>query len=349
MADGDAARGLLVGCGFFARNHMHGWAEAEGAEIVAVCDLDPAKAAEFAAAFGVAERFTDVDAALAHVRPDFVDVATTVRSHRALVEKAFAAGAAVVCQKPFAETLADARAMVAAAERARRPLIIHENFRWEAPIMALKSRLEAGEIGAPFFARISFRHRWDVYAGQPYLATTERFAIMDVGLHLFDVARYLIGDVADVHCRTQSLRPGLAGEDAFLATLQHEGGAVSAVDCSFFSIEHPEPFPETLIRIEGPDGTLELRKDYRVALHRPGSVEVTDTEPPVPAWGDRPWHVVQASVASFERHVVEVLAGRAAPQPSGAHNLVTLAVALAAYESAESGRTVAVQDVLDRG
>ena len=335
-------RGLLIGCGFFARNHMHGWAEAEGAEIVAVCDLDRERAEAMARDFGIPAVHTDAEEALAAHRPDFVDVATTVGSHRALVEAGFRHGAAVVCQKPFAETMEDARAMVDAGRAAGRPLIVHENFRWEAPIMALRDALASGAIGEAFFARISFRHRYDVYAGQPYLATTERFAIMDVGLHLFDVARYLMGDVRDVHCRTQSLKPGIAGEDAFLATLGHASGAVASVDCSFWSVEQPDPFPQTILRVEGPEGTLTLDAGYRLTLHRPDGAETRVVEPPVPGWGARPWHVVQDSVAAFERHVVDVLDGRAEPQPSGAHNLGTLAIALAAYESAETGRTVAV-------
>lgn len=333
-------RGVLIGCGFFARNHMHGWAEAEGAEIVAVCDIDRAKAEAFAAAFGVPRAHADAAEMLDAERPDFADVATTVESHRALVELCLRHGAATICQKPFAETYADGAAMVAAAARAGRPLIVHENFRWERPLMALERRLKAGEIGRPTFARLAFRHGYDVYANQPYLAETERFAIMDVGLHLFDVARFLLGDARDVHCRTQSLKPGIAGEDAFVATLGHESGAVTSVECCFFSKIAPDPFPQTLAWIEGTEGTLELTGDYRLRRHKKGAVEEEDVEPPVPAWGEKPWHAVQDSVAAFERHVVAALRGEAEPQPSGGHNLGTLAMALAAYRSADTGETV---------
>ena len=97
-----AFRGVLIGCGFFARNHMHGWADAPGAEIVGVCDIDPAKAAAFARDFG-ARPFTDAAAMLAELSPDFVDVATTVATHRPLVELALAHGALTICQKPFAD------------------------------------------------------------------------------------------------------------------------------------------------------------------------------------------------------------------------------------------------------
>ncbi len=337
-------RGALIGCGFFARNHMHGWAEAEGAEIIAVCDLDRTRAEAMAKDFGVSAVYTDADEMLRAERPDFADVATTVESHRPLVELCLTHGAATICQKPFSETYADGKAMVDAAQRAGRPLLVHENFRWQLPLIRLQEQVADGAIGPVHFARLSFRHGYDVYSNQPYLAEVERFALMDVGLHLFDVARFVLGDAVDISCRTQSLKPGIAGEDAFLATLRHESGAVSSIECSFFSKIAPEPFPQTLAWIEGSRGTLELTFDYRLRLHRDGAVTETACEPEVPAWGAPPWHVVQDSVAAFERHVVEVLRGAAEPQPSGAHNLGTLSMALAAYRAAETGETVRLRD-----
>jgi D-apiose dehydrogenase len=334
-------RGALIGCGFFARNHMHGWAAAEGAEIVAVCDLDRARAEAFARDFGVPGAYTDAEAMLREVRPDFVDVATTVETHRPLVELALAHGAATICQKPFAETYADGRAMVEAAERAGRPLVVHENFRWQKAFRVLRDELDRGSVGAPRFARISFRHGYpDLYANQPYLAEVEDFAIMDVGLHLFDVARFLLGDVERVSCETQRLNPKVRGEDSFTALLRHAGGAVASVECSFDSTISPDPFPQTLVWLEGERGTLELGFDYRVRVHGPDGLRAIDGEPAVPAWGARPWHAVQDSVEAFEAHVVDVLAGRAEPQPSGRHNLDTLALALAAYRAAARHGTV---------
>jgi predicted dehydrogenase len=342
-------RGALIGCGFFARNHMHGWADAQGAEIVAVCDVDRSKAEAFARDFGVAEVFTDAEAMLTAVKPDFVDVATTVESHRPLVELALANGALTICQKPFAETWADAVAMVKAAERAGRPLIVHENFRWERAFRIVRAEIDAGAIGAPHFARLSFRHGYDVYANQPYLARVEDFALMDVGLHLFDVARFLMGDVASVACMTQRLNPIVTGEDAFTALLRHTSGGVSSVECSFFSKIAPDPFPETFAWIEGPDGTIEVTYGCRVRVHRDGAVREIDGDPPVPSWGAKPWHMVQDSVAAFEAHVVDVLRGDAEPQPSGRHNLGTLAVTFAAYRSAARGEVVDMERFVAAG
>jgi D-apiose dehydrogenase len=75
-------------------------------------------------------------------------------------------------------------------------------------------------------------------------------------------------------------------------------------------------------------------------VQRDGGAREIDGDPPVPAWGARPWHLVQDSVAAFEAHVVDVLRGEAEPQPLGRHNLDTLALALAAYRSAARDEVV---------
>jgi len=334
-------RGALIGCGFFARNHMLAWGEVEGARIVAVCDTDAAKAQAFAAEFG-AKAYTDAGAMLATETPDFTDIATTVASHRALVTLAARHSRAVICQKPFAETLQDGLAMAEACASAGVPLLVHENFRWQSPFRALSAALAAGVIGPPSFLRLSFRHAFDIYANQPYLAEIEDLALTDVGMHLFDLARFLMGDVARVYCQTQRLNPRVTGQDAFLASLRHGSGAVTSVECSFYSHYAPDPFVQTLAVAEGPLGSIELLEGYRMRVHKDGRVVEEDVEPSLPGWGEKPWHLVQDSVLAFQRHAIAVVQGRATAQPSGADNLRTLAVTLAAIRSAKSGVAVEI-------
>ncbi len=149
--------GALVGCGFFSINHFHGWRGVEGAEIVAICDRDSQRLALVGDQFGIARRYLDVEEMLAREKPDFVDIATTAPSRRPLVELAAGHGLPVICQKPFALSMNDARAMVAACERAGVALMVHENFRWQSAIRSLAAVIESGEIGAPFWGRVSFR------------------------------------------------------------------------------------------------------------------------------------------------------------------------------------------------
>lgn len=333
-------RGVLIGCGFFARNHMAAWRDIPGVEIVAVCDRDPAKAAAYAEEFGIPRWGVDAEALLAELRPDVVDIATTVGSHRALVELAARHARLVICQKPFAETMADAHAMVAACAATGAMLAVHENFRWQRPVREVKALLEAGAVGVPRWLRLSFRHGYDIYANQPYLAEVRDLALTDIGLHLFDMVRHLMGDVARLSCEVQRRNPKVAGFDAFQALLRHGSGAVSTVECSFHSALSPDPFPQSLMVVEGDLGTVEVTEGFRLRLHRDGAVEERGVEPDCPDWGARPWHLIQESVLAFQRQAVVALDGLGVMEPSGAHNLGTLEMVLAAIRAADEGVVV---------
>jgi D-apiose dehydrogenase len=326
----------LIGCGFFARNHMHAWRDL-GVTVAGVCDRDPAKAADFAATFG-GPAFTDATAMLNSVRPDIIDIATTVDSHRALVTLAAGRAPVVICQKPFADTIDDAQTMVDSCAAAGSTLFVHENFRWQMPWRQARTLVGHGAIGTPRWLRLSFRHGYDIYQNQPYLAQVQDLALTDIGLHVFDMARWLMGDVVRVSCETQRRNSAVVGQDAFQATLRHASGAVSTVDVSFLSGLTPDPFPQTLGQVEGDGGTVTITEGYGVHLSTDDRRIVAD--PPVPTWGARPWHLIQDSVLAFQGHVLDVLAGRATPQPSGADNLQTLRVMQAAIRSAANGQTV---------
>ncbi len=114
----DRLRGVLIGCGHISRSHLPGWAASPDAEIVAVCDLDRARAEARAAEFGIERVYTDPAAALAAERPDFVDIATRPETHRELIALAAGAGTHVLCQKPLAPTLAEAEEMAAICRQA---------------------------------------------------------------------------------------------------------------------------------------------------------------------------------------------------------------------------------------
>lgn len=335
-------RGALIGCGFFAQNQMHGWAGCEGARITAICDRDPQRLEETGERFGIARRHADAERMLAEGGFDFVDIATTVPSHRPLVEAAARAGLHVICQKPFAETLEDARAMVEAVEAAGRTLMIHENFRWQSPIRAAIGAVRGGAIGTPFFGRISFRSGYDVFSGQPYLATDPRFIIQDLGIHILDIARAILGDVTHLAASTARINPAIRGEDVATMLLDHAGGATSVVDCSYATRRSPETFPETLLEIEGDAGTLRLDAGYRLTVQSGGAEEVRDVSPPLLPWAARPWHNIQESVQIIQQHFVDCIRQGRQPETSGRDNLRTLALVEAAYASAEAQSRIAL-------
>ncbi|MEQ1952141.1 Gfo/Idh/MocA family oxidoreductase [Mesorhizobium sp. CN2-181] len=339
-------KGGLIGCGFFAVNQMFGWRDADGVSITAICDRDPERLRIVGEQFGVEQRYSDAAEMLAKEKLDFVDIATTVGSHRALVELAAARQLPVICQKPFAPTLDDAKAMVAACEAAGVPLMIHENFRWQSPIQAVKRVLDSGEIGIPFFGRISFRSGFDVFSGQPYLAKGKRFIIEDLGIHILDIARFLLGDVASLTARTTRVNPTIAGEDVATMLLDHESGGTSVVDCSYATKLGVEPFPETLVEIDGSEGTIRLAQGYRLTVTGRSGTSVADVSPPLLDWASRPWHNIQESVAAIQQHWADCLRSGREPDTSGADNLKTFALVEAAYEGASTRQPVDIRTLL---
>src|SRR6185437_6153862 len=127
--------------------------------------------------------------------------------------------------------------------------------RWQSPMRKLKAVIDSGAIGEPTRARIAFRTGYDIYAVQPYLHQAKRYAILDVGIHMLDLARFFLGDVERVSCETQTRNPENIGEDTATIMMRHRSGAVSVVECSMESRIDPDPFPETLVTIEGERGS----------------------------------------------------------------------------------------------
>ncbi|MFY0617469.1 Gfo/Idh/MocA family protein [Shimia sp.] len=337
-------KGAVIGCGFFAQNQLQAWRDIDGVEIVAICDLDAERTQQCAAAFGISRTYQDAEKMLADGGFDFVDIATTVGSHRALVESAAAHNVHIVCQKPFAENLEDARAMVNAAHRAGKTLMVHENFRWQSPILAALQVVRLGKIGKPFFGRVSFRSGYDVFSGQPYLAEGERFIIEDLGIHILDISRAFFGDAKHIAATTRRINTRIKGEDVATMLITHKGGATSVVDCSYATRRMPETFPQTLLEIDGSKGTLRLDADYKLIVQTDKEA-VIDVSPPVLAWAQKPWHNIQESVLTIQQHFVDCIASGVEPETSGADNLKTLTLVEAAYLSAAQGRTVPVSDL----
>lgn len=339
-------KGALIGCGFFAVNQMHGWKDVKGATIVAICDRDPARLKIVGDQFGIERRYNDATQMFADGGFDFVDIATTVNSHRVLVELAAAHKVPAICQKPFAPTLADAKAMVAACKKAGIPLMIHENFRWQTPIQAVRKALDSGAIGTPFWGRFSFRSGYDVFSGQPYLAEGKRFIIEDLGIHTLDIARYILGDVTSLTARTKRVNLKIKGEDVATILLDHESGATSIVDVSYATKQSVEPFPETLIEIDGTEGSIRLSQGYELQVTNAGGTVNTDVAPALLPWASRPWHNIQESVYAIQQHWTDNLIAAKETSTSGADNLKTFALVEAAYQSAASKATVEIGTLL---
>jgi len=331
----------LIGCGFYAQNHLHAWADlrSEGAELVAVCDMDGNKAEIAAKKFG-ATAYSNAQTMFDHEKIDLVDITTQMGSHKVLAGMAAERGIGAIVQKPFAPSWAECIEMVETAERHKTWLAVHENFRFATTMRRVRVVIDSGAIGTPNWARISFRTGFDVYKGQPYLAEEKRLVILDVGIHVLDLARYFLGEVEHLTCETQRRNPNIKGEDTATILLRHSSSSVSIVEATYQSRKIPDAFPETLLEIEGADGSIVVTRGEKMQVTTQGIYFEEQIGSPLLSWTSRPWHGSQEAVLHTNRHMLEAYkAGRPA-DTSGEDNLKTYALVEAAYEAAATGHAV---------
>jgi len=327
----------MVGCGFYAQNHLYAWADlkSEGAILAAVCDRDPAKAEAAGKKFG-APHFTDMAKMLDAVKIDLVDIATRMDTHRELAAIAAERGVGAVVQKPFAPTWEECLAIVDKARKHKAWLAVHENFRFATAMRNVKKVLEQGTIGTPNWARLSWRTGFDVYRGQPYLAEEEKLVIQDVGIHILDLARYFLGEVDYLNCETQKRNPKIRAEDTATIMMKHKSGAVSLVEATYAAKRGNDAFPETMLEIEGDGGSVIVTKGEKMIVTAQGLTFEDSIGGPLLSWTSRPWHVSQEAVLHTNRHMFERFRDGKPADTSGEDNLKTYALVEAAYAAAKS-------------
>jgi D-apiose dehydrogenase len=199
-----ALRVGVIGCGFFAVNQVRAWASTSDVFIAALCDCHHERADRLASELQLdVPTFGDAAEMVDKVALDFLDIITTPATHPALVALAANRKVPAIVQKPMALSLEEGETMVEMMEAAHLPLMVHENYRFQAPIAAVGEIVRSGEIGQPVYGHIASRTAHDIYKGQPYLAAEKRLILADVGVHVLDVARFLLGEAERVYCETQ--------------------------------------------------------------------------------------------------------------------------------------------------
>ena len=327
----------VIGCGFFAQNHLAVWDAIEDVALAAVCDQQADRANAAVVKFNACKAYADAEEMLANEPLDFVDIVTTPPSHRLLVELAARYGRHVICQKPMAPSLEDANAMVHACQSAGVTFMVHENIRWQGIIQRAKQIVHAGEIGAPFFAQVSFRTGCNVYPNQPYLATEERMVLYDMGVHMFDLVRFFMGEVVSLSAQTHRINPNVRGEDVAVALLRHKN-STSIANMHYVSAVEHDDFVHIPVRIEGNRGSLEIRRDYQLNVVSNKRLTRHRVPPAQYPWGSLLGGALVESVMNTQKHWVDCLHGGVEPCTSGADNLKTLELVFGGYESASQNK-----------
>jgi predicted dehydrogenase len=337
-------RGALVGCGFVSQFHLEAWQRVADAHLVALCDLNPERLELAGRRLPSARRYSDpADLFEQEEDLDFVEICTRAESHRELVELAARRGVHILCQKPAALGRPDFRAMIDACLTTGVRLMIHENWRFRPWYRAIRAQIDAGSIGRPIRLRIAHRDtralRGDGYLAQPYQATAPRLILMDMGCHLVDTARYLIGEIQTVSATTGRFGRRNIGEDVAMLSVYFAGGALGFFDMSWCAI--PElARPEWALNetaVEGSEATLRLLTDGSLELIKPSGERERRT---VLLPSDDEVYV--EGYFATQSHFIKGLITGEEHETRASDNLRTMEVVWAAYRSAEEGKTIAV-------
>jgi D-apiose dehydrogenase len=224
-------------------------------------------------------------------------------------------------------------------------LYIHENFRWQTPIRALKNVLDQGIIGAPFRSTVDMISGFPVFANQPFLKELEQFILTDLGSHILDVARFLFGEASSLYCQTRQVHKTIKGEDVATVMMrmgEGEGEGIT-VTCSMAYAENyleREAFPQTLIFIEGERGSLELSQDFWLRITTEKGTLLRHVPPPRYNWADPAYEVVHSSIAACNGNLLAALQGEAQAETTGEDNLKTVRLVFASYNSARDNQVI---------
>ena len=337
-------RGALIGCGFVSRFHIEAWSHVPDARLVALCDLDQERLERAAERVDGARTYTSaIDLFDKEEALDFVEICTQPESHRILVDLAARRGVHILCQKPAAMVRADFTAMIDACESAGVRLMIHENWRFRPWYRALRALIDSGSIGRPIRVRIAHHDTRAVRRGgfidQPYQAAMPHLILMDMGCHLVDTARYLMGEIQSVSATIGRFGSDNIGEDVAMLAVSFANGALGWLDfcwCTVPDRARPEwALNETVV--EGSAATVRVMTNGSLELISPSGK--TERRPVALPPDDQ---VYINGYAATQRHFIEgVLSGRD-HETRASDNLKTMDVVWAAYRSAEEGRTVMV-------
>jgi predicted dehydrogenase len=329
-------RGAVIGTGFWANYQIPAWLALEGVEIVALYNRTKSKAAAINDKFELnATVYDDYNGLLQNEKLDFVDIITDVDTHAQFTILAAEKGLNVICQKPMAASFQEAKRMLEACNDAHVKLFVHENFRWQAPIRALKKAMDSGLIGRPFKARVTFCSGFPVFDNQPFLAELDKFILTDIGSHVLDICRFLFGEAKNLYCLTQRVNPKIKGEDVANVLMEMKNGLHCYAEMSYASILEKEVFPQTLVLVEGEKGSLHLTHDFTLkTITRAGVISKKKIKPKLYDWLDPEYAVVHSSIVDCNADILRGLQSGAC-ETTGADNFKTVELVWKSYQSSE--------------
>jgi UDP-N-acetyl-2-amino-2-deoxyglucuronate dehydrogenase len=336
-------RFALAGCGRISANHFGALREhATNAELVGVCDVDPAALAKAVAATG-ARGYASLPEMLAETTADVVILSTPSGLHARQGVMVAESGRHVMTEKPMATNWADAQMLFTAAESANVHLFVVLQNRRNATLQLLKKAIDTGRFGRIYMVTINvFWNRPDsYYQAAPWRGTwaLDGGALMNQASHYVDLVNWLIGPVESVFAYTGTLVRKIEAEDTGVIAVRWRSGAMGSVNVTMLT--YPKNLEGT-VTVIGDKGTVRVGG---LAVNEIQHWEFAEPHPDDERVKEASYQTT--SVYGFGHplyyeNVIKVLRGEAQPDTDGREGMKSLEILVAAYRSARDGVRVAL-------
>jgi len=334
-------KGAVFGCGFWSQFQIGGWFELPEVEIVALYNRTLSKAQKMGEMFGIKNCYDDPRELLQnHPEIDFVDIITDVDTHPVFVEIAASYKKDVICQKPMAPSLELAKKMVSVCRENNVRYYIHENYRWQPQFRRIKQLIDSGIIGKPFRCKSGFNTAFPLFETQPFLAQLEQFALTDQGSHQFDVLRFMFGEPLSLYCSTQQVNSTIKGEDVATTLIKMKSGVTCIQEISFSSRLEREIFPQTLMLVEGSNGSIRLDPDLLIRITTANGTVTEKVHLDKYWWQTERLTNEPPSIVECNRNILNDMLGRGKAETTGDDNLKTVEMVFSGYDSARKNQVI---------
>ena len=231
----------VIGTGFIARAHLVAHRRLADldfgarAVVTAVAGLEAVETKQFAEHQAIPFWTTDWSAVMALPDVDVVDVCTPNDLHCAPVLAAVGANKDVICEKPLARDLAEAAVMADAAKARGLRTLCGFAYRFLPAVRAMKNMITDGDLGEIHSFRLAYLQDWGLESRSGWKFDPTRAgsgSVGDLGSHMADLLRFLIGEPAEVSARTASLNPAAKIDDEFVALVTLQSGVHGTLQAS---------------------------------------------------------------------------------------------------------------------
>jgi len=274
---------------------------------------------------------------------NIVDISSPIQTHSEIAISAARRRIHLLCQKPFARTMDEAKAIIAACSTSKVKLMVHQNFRFQPFPQLLKNMIEKNELGQIFYCRIFHRIQFSpnilpiasrdsekiAMSHLPDYLTNKQLVLLNMVIHHLDTARFLFGEPIRIYVNTSQVNPHSSGEDHVICLLEYRNMVCHIEESWVTRGEEQIGF-----RLEGTDGSVEIMNEEFHHWKSDGTHEHQSLSELFP--GITTKTLDNYSFKLVQQHFVDCIINNKIPQTNGEDNLKTLNLVFKGYESART-------------